>query len=89
MVKVNIFLNCRYVKDGRQGQLVDKCRRGGTVGLAVKLAEHPTLSWVQSALTDDLTFAADILGSLAMQETELVTRKKVKQNENLVFFDLA
>ena len=70
------FLFSWYVKDGRQGQLIDKCRRGGTVGLAVKLAEHPTLSWVQSALTDDLTFAADILGSLAMQETELVTRKK-------------
>ncbi|XP_034193341.1 nuclear pore complex protein Nup133 [Osmia lignaria lignaria] len=70
------FLFSWYVKDGRQGQLVEKCRRGGTVELAEKLAEHPTLSWVQSALTDDLRFAANTLHSLAIQENELVTRKK-------------
>ncbi|CAK9828636.1 Nuclear pore complex protein Nup133 [Anthophora retusa] len=70
------FLFSWYVKDGRQGQLVEKCRYGGTVELAEKLAKHPTLSWVQSALTDDLRFAANTLYSLAIQETELVTRKK-------------
>ncbi|XP_043529238.1 nuclear pore complex protein Nup133 [Frieseomelitta varia] len=70
------FLFSWYVKDGRQGQLVEKCRRGGTVELSEKLAEHPTLSWVQSALTDDLCFAASTLYSLAIQESELVTRKK-------------
>ncbi|XP_078046274.1 nuclear pore complex protein Nup133 [Augochlora pura] len=70
------FLFSWYVKDGRQGQLVEKCRQGGTVELAEKLAEHPTLSWVQSALTDDLRFAASTLHSLAVEETELVTRKK-------------
>lgn len=70
------FLFSWYVKDGRQGQLVEKCRRGGSVELAEKLAEHPTLSWVQSALTDDLRFAANTLHSLAIQENELVTRKK-------------
>ncbi|XP_076290954.1 nuclear pore complex protein Nup133 isoform X3 [Lasioglossum baleicum] len=70
------FLFSWYVKDGRQGQLVERCRRGGTIELAEKLAEHPTLSWVQSALTDDLRFAASTLHSLAVEETELVTRKK-------------
>ncbi|XP_050469604.1 nuclear pore complex protein Nup133 [Bombus huntii] len=70
------FLFSWYVKDGRQGQLVEKCRRGGTIELSEKLAEHPTLSWVQSALTDDLRFAANTLYSLAIQESELVTRKK-------------
>lgn len=70
------FLFSWYVKDGRQGQLVEKCRRDGTVELSEKLAEHPTLSWVQSALTDDLRFAANTLHSLAIQEVELVTRKK-------------
>ncbi|CAL7941715.1 unnamed protein product [Xylocopa violacea] len=70
------FLFSWYVKDGRQGQLVEKCRRGGTVELSEKLAEHPTLSWVQSALTDNLRFAANTLHSLAIQENELVTRKK-------------
>ncbi|XP_076223493.1 nuclear pore complex protein Nup133 [Nomia melanderi] len=70
------FLFSWYVKDGRQGQLVEKCRRGGTVELAEKLAEHPTLSWVQSALTDDLQFAANTLYSLATEERELMTRKK-------------
>ncbi|OAD54862.1 hypothetical protein WN48_06062 [Eufriesea mexicana] len=70
------FLFSWYVKDGRQGQLVEKCRHGGTIELSEKLAEHPTLSWVQSALTDDLRFAANTLHSLAIQEKELVTRKK-------------
>lgn len=65
------------MKDGRQGQLVEKCRRGGTIELSEKLAKHPTLSWVQSALTDELRFAANTLYSLAIQESELVTRKKV------------
>ncbi|KAG6799905.1 nuclear pore complex protein [Apis mellifera caucasica] len=70
------FLFSWYVKDGRQGQLVEKCRRDGTIELSEKLAEHPTLSWVQSALMDDLRFAANTLHSLAIQENELVTRKK-------------
>lgn len=73
------------MKDGRQGQLVEKCRRGGTIELSEKLAEHPTLSWVQSALTDDLRFAANTLYSLAIQESELVTRKKVHTRYILSF----
>lgn len=72
-----ISLFIRYVKDGRQGQLVEKCRRGGTVELTEKLSEHPVLSWVQAALTDELPLAANTLHSLAIQEFELVTRKKV------------
>nr|XP_012233561.1 PREDICTED: nuclear pore complex protein Nup133 [Linepithema humile] len=70
------FLFSWYVKDGRQGQLVERCRRGGTAELTEKLSEHPTLSWVQAALTDDLQLAANTLHSLAVQESELVTRKK-------------
>ncbi|XP_036140660.1 nuclear pore complex protein Nup133 isoform X2 [Monomorium pharaonis] len=70
------FLFSWYVKDGRQGQLVERCRRGGTAELTEKLSEHPTLSWVQAALTDDLRLAANTLHNLAIQESELVTRKK-------------
>ncbi|KAL2713004.1 nuclear pore complex protein Nup133 [Vespula squamosa] len=70
------FLFSWYVKDGRQGQLVERCRRGGSIELTEKLSEHPTLSWVQAVLTDELRFAANTLHSLAVQETELVTRKK-------------
>lgn len=71
------YLFSWYVKDGRQGQLVERCRRGGnSAELAEKLSEHPTLSWVQAALTDELRFAANTLHSLAVQEVELVTRKK-------------
>ncbi|KAI4497473.1 hypothetical protein M0802_007484 [Mischocyttarus mexicanus] len=70
------FLFSWYVKDGRQGQLVERCRRGCSIELAEKLSEHPTLSWVQAVLTDELRFAANTLHSLAVQETELVTRKK-------------
>lgn len=65
------------MKDGRQGQLVERCRRGGASELTEKLSEHPTLSWVQAALTDEHRLAANTLHSLAVQETELVTRKKV------------
>jgi nuclear pore complex protein Nup133 len=70
------FLFSWYVKDGRQGQLVERCRRGGTTELTEKLSEHPYLSWVQAALTDELRLAANTLHTLAIQETELVTRKK-------------
>lgn len=76
------------MKDGRQGQLVEKCRRSGTVELSKKLAEHPTLSWVQFALTDDLSFAANTLYSLAIQESELVTRKKVTRSLQFYRFKL-
>lgn len=68
------------MKDGRQGQLVERCRRGGTTELTEKLSEHPTLSWVQAALTDELRFAANTLHSLAVQESELFSRKKVLLN---------
>lgn len=67
---------CRYVKDGRQGQLVERCRRGGAVELTQKLLQHPILSWVQAALSDEYEVAAKTLYSLALEEQELVTRKK-------------
>ncbi|KAL6440868.1 hypothetical protein ACFW04_003354 [Cataglyphis niger] len=70
------FLFSWYVKDGRQGQLIERCRRGGTAELMEKLSEHPTLSWVQAALTDELQVSANTLLTLAAQEHELVTRKK-------------
>ncbi|XP_012252662.2 nuclear pore complex protein Nup133 [Athalia rosae] len=70
------FLFSWYVKDGRQGKLVQRCRRGGAVELAEKLSEHPSLSWVQAALSDELRLASNTLHSLAMEEVELVTRKK-------------
>lgn len=70
------FLFSWYVKDGRQGQLVERCRRGGITELTEKLSEHPTLSWVQAALTDELQLAANTLQTLAIQESELVSRKK-------------
>lgn len=72
------FLFSWYVKDGRQGQLIERCRRGGAPELTERLSEHPSISWVQTALTDELRLAANTLHSLAVQETELVTRKKTK-----------
>jgi nuclear pore complex protein Nup133 len=65
------------VKDGRQGQLVERCRRGGATELTEKLLQHPVLSWVQASLSDDYEMAAKTLYSLALEEVELVTRKKV------------
>ncbi|XP_051164575.1 nuclear pore complex protein Nup133 [Leptopilina boulardi] len=70
------FLFSWYVKDGRQGQLIERCRRGGAPELTERLSEHPSISWVQTALTDELRLAANTLHSLATQENELVTRKK-------------
>ena len=76
----------RYVKDGRQGQLIERCRRGGALELTERLSEHPAISWVQTALTDELRLAANTLHSLAVQENDLVTRKKV---QNLKRFQLS
>lgn len=66
------------MKDGRQGQLIERCRRGGAPELTERLSEHPAISWVQTALTDELRLAANTLHSLAVQENDLVTRKKVQ-----------
>lgn len=41
-----------------------------------KLLQHPILSWVQAALSDEYEVAAKTLYSLALEEQELVTRKK-------------
>ncbi len=65
------------MKDGRQGQLVERCRRGGATELTEKLLQHPILSWVQAALSDDYQSASQTLFSLAMEEVELAPRKKV------------
>ncbi|KAF7996446.1 hypothetical protein HCN44_002078 [Aphidius gifuensis] len=70
------FLFSWYVKGGKQGQLVERCRRGGATELTEKLAEHPELSWLQASLTNEYRLAANTLHSLATQEVELVKRKK-------------
>ncbi|OXU23558.1 hypothetical protein TSAR_013208 [Trichomalopsis sarcophagae] len=70
------FLFSWYVKDGRQGQLVERCRRGGAAELTQKLLQHPILSWVQAALSGGYEVAGKTLYSLALEEQELVTRKK-------------
>ncbi|XP_015587429.1 nuclear pore complex protein Nup133 isoform X2 [Cephus cinctus] len=70
------FLFSWYVKDGRQGQLIERCRRGGAVELTERLSEHPSLSWVQAALTGEIRLASNTLHALAFEESELVTRKK-------------
>ncbi|KAJ8683493.1 hypothetical protein QAD02_019285 [Eretmocerus hayati] len=70
------FLFSWYVKDGRQGQLVERCRRAGANELTEKLLQHPILSWVQSILSDQYSIAAKTLYALAEEEKELVTRKK-------------
>ncbi|XP_034943346.1 nuclear pore complex protein Nup133 [Chelonus insularis] len=69
------FLFNWYLKDGRQGQLVERCRRGGG-DLMEKVSEHPEISWVQASLTDEFRLAANTLHSLALKEVELVKRKK-------------
>ena len=78
-----MLLLFRYVKDGRQGQLVERCRRGGAHELTEKLLQHPMLSWVQAALSDEYETAAKTLYSLAQDEMDLVTRKKVFFNSQI------
>ncbi|XP_014219795.1 nuclear pore complex protein Nup133 [Copidosoma floridanum] len=70
------FLFSWYVKEGRPGELVEKCRRGGVNELTEKLLQHPILSWVQAALAEDFDTSAQTLYSLALEEVKLVTRKK-------------
>ncbi|KAK0083764.1 hypothetical protein PV325_008252 [Microctonus aethiopoides] len=70
------FLFSWYVKDGRQGQLVERCRRVGAGELVDKILEHPELSWVQGSLNGEYRLAANTLHTLALQEVDLVKRKK-------------
>ncbi|KAK0162590.1 hypothetical protein PV327_006357 [Microctonus hyperodae] len=70
------FLFSWYVKDGRQGQLVERCRRVGAGELVDKILEHPELSWVQCSLNGEYRLAANTLHTLALQEVDLVKRKK-------------
>ncbi|XP_008544817.1 nuclear pore complex protein Nup133 [Microplitis demolitor] len=70
------FLFSWYVRDGRSGQLVDRCRREGAGELMEKISEHPELSWVQNSLMEEYRLAANTLHKLAMKEVELVRRKK-------------
>lgn len=70
------FLFSYYSKDGRQGQLVERCRRAGCGELMEKISEHPELSWVQCSLNGEHRSAANTLHSLAQQEVDLGKRKK-------------
>lgn len=65
------------MKDGRQGQLVERCRQGNAAELTEKLFEHPNLSWVQAGLMDEFRVSSCILFDLAQTEVDLVARKKV------------
>lgn len=56
---------------------MERCRRGGANELTEKLLQHPILSWVQAALSDDYQSASQTLYCLAMEEVELAPRKKV------------
>ena len=68
------------MKNERQGQLLERCLHGGANELTEKLTEHPSLAWVQAGLANDFKSSADTLQTLATQELDLVTRKKVIKN---------
>lgn len=65
-----------FLKENKQGKLIDRCRLNRSNRLTNFLADHPTLSWMQNIFDKKYTFAADTLQKLAYEETESITRQK-------------
>ncbi|KAG5890186.1 hypothetical protein JTB14_010650 [Gonioctena quinquepunctata] len=69
-----------FLKQNKQGKLIDRCRKAGTVKnnekLSNFLSDHPSLSWMQQIFDGKFPTAADTLRNLANNEKESLTRQK-------------
>lgn len=64
-----------HLQQNKRGDLFERFKRNQS-DLSRFLGDHPSLAWVQAIFNGDLMKAANILFSLAQNETELVARKK-------------
>jgi len=67
-----------YVKEGKQGRLLSSTSAGRSKELGQFLSGHTGLSWLHDINTGRYQQAAETLGNLALQETEILSRKKTK-----------
>jgi len=67
-----------YVKEGKQGRLLSSTSSGRNQELGQFLAGHSGLSWLHDINTGSFQQAAETLKSLAMQETDILARKKTQ-----------
>ncbi|XP_023018139.1 nuclear pore complex protein Nup133 [Leptinotarsa decemlineata] len=69
-----------YLKQNKQGKLIDRCRKSGTARnnqkLSDFLSDHPSLSWLQQIFDGKYPTAADTLRNLANNENESLTRQR-------------
>jgi len=67
-----------YVKEGKQGRLLSSTSVARSKELGKFLTGHSGLSWLHDINTGRYQQAADTLRSLALQETEILSRKKTQ-----------
>ncbi|EFA05993.1 Nuclear pore complex protein Nup133-like Protein [Tribolium castaneum] len=69
-----------FLKENKQGKLIDMCKHVGKSKNIQKLTNflsgHPSLSWMQEIFDKKYNQAANSLQTLALNETESVTRQK-------------
>lgn len=69
-----------YLQENKQGKLIDRCRRVGKTRdvqkLSTFLADHASLAWMQHVYDRKFSSAADVLQTLASEESESVVRQK-------------
>lgn len=69
-----------HLKENKVGKLIDRCRKfssnRNTQKLTGFLTQNPSLSWMQQIFDKQFDQASETLRSLALQETESVTKQK-------------
>lgn len=73
-----------YLREGKQGKLLARCRAAARPATRITppsslnkfLGTHPQLKWLQHAFEGDYAQAAQTLLVLALEEKDLLTRKK-------------
>lgn len=73
-----------YLREGKQGKLLARCRAAARPATRIAppsslnkfLGAHPQLKWLQHAFEGDYAQAAQTLLVLALEEKDLLTRKK-------------
>lgn len=71
-----------HMKQNKQGDLFERFRNN-QVELAKFLNNHPSLAWIQLLFNGEMAKASSVLMELALNETELVARKRVRYAKNI------
>merc|ERR1719347_2495890 len=67
-----------YVKEGKQNRLLSLSKASRTPELASFLTTHSNISWLHDINTENYTTASQTLSSMALQEADILARKKTQ-----------